>query len=176
MATYGIYSSQTPSNPTAGTSSGITLGIAFTTDNSVLATGARYYNPSPQLWDTLTVQMGLWNGSGTLLASGSRVQSSGEPTGWVTVPFSAAVTITSGITYTVAYMAPSGTVPASSNLFFNPVDNTPLHVGSAGGRVNNSNLGTLTYPTSTSSTGYFADIVASDPTVPGGFFALMGRP
>lgn len=173
MANYSVLSSQTPANLFSG---GQVLGIKFTCDVPLLAVAARYYLPSASKagLDGSTFQVGLWDATPTLLASGSRVQLAGD-TGdaWVTVPFSAAASMTTGVTYTVAKTTSGNPYCYTLSGAASAIVNAPLRSIAGGGCNWPGN--TLVFPANSPDNAlYFADIVATDPTSPGTFFSFFG--
>jgi hypothetical protein len=152
-----IFTIQTPDS-TAGDATA-TLGTVFTIDsNGYTCTAGRYYNQT-DIYNGTTVQMGLWAGS-TLVASGSRLQSS-DPAGFITVPWTTPVNLTTGVTYTVGFLG-SGYTYDSGGLS-SAVDNAPLHSVATGGRYDYG--ASLQRPTSTTGTNFFADVVVELVTV-----------
>lgn len=171
-----IFTTQTPQSQ--GFDSNITVGVQFTVDGPETVTTLRYYKTTltdPQ-WFGTTISMGLWDGSGTLIASGSYTQTGSEPDGWIDVPVTPA-SISSGHTYTVGYYVPSSSGYAfTAGELASSIDNAPLH-GTSGCFTYATGL---TFPTSTSTVNWYADVTLlsadSTQTVTAGSVAWTGTP
>jgi hypothetical protein len=164
MAT--IFGSLTPAN-LGNQDNQATLGVVFTVStNDQTATGIRYYKGRTD-GDNILRLVALRNGSGTIIASGTRTQLVSDPIGWITVPFTIPVALSSSITYTATYNtgAASKSYANTPNDLANAVSNPPLATPATAGRwlySAPSTAGdptTLPNPTNTSTTNYFVDIV-----------------
>ncbi len=111
----------TPSNPDAGETSAVTLGMKFRTDFPGKATGVRFYKSAANTGPHVGT---LWSAAGDELA---RVTFNDETAvGWQHAAFSAPVSLTAGTTYVVAYHAPNGRYSATTGGFTTGIDNPPL--------------------------------------------------
>jgi hypothetical protein len=117
-----IFDFSAPLLADAGDGSSVVLGTAFTTDRNGLVTGVRFYKSSA---NTGTHVGSLWSSTGTLLASATFTNETAS--GWQDAYFSTPVSITTGTTYVVSYLAPSGHYAATGGAFSSAVDNPPLH-------------------------------------------------
>jgi hypothetical protein len=112
----------TPTTVDAGDGDAIELGVKFTSDLDGQASGVRFYKAAA---NTGTHVGSLWTAGGTLLG---RATFAGESaSGWQSVTFDTAVSLTAGTTYIVSYHAPHGHYSATGTAFASPVDNGPLH-------------------------------------------------
>lgn len=150
-----IFTTQTPQ--TQGFDSNITVGVEFTVDDAETVTSLRYYKTAltdPQ-WVGTTINMGLWDNSGTLIASGSYTQTGSEPDGWIDIPVTSTPISSGQSPYIVGYY-----VPASSGYAFTSgeltttIDNPPLH-GTSGCFTYATGL---TLPATTSTVNWYADV------------------
>jgi hypothetical protein len=165
-----LFSTQTP----AGSSidAAYTLGTMFTIDFAAQIVAVRYWKVDGT-GVGFNRSVGVWDGSGTLIASGSYTEVSGDPSpGWVTVPLTTPVTLSTGVSYVAGFTLQSGMSYAFTSHFFDAVlDNAPLHAPIAAGLFN-SGSSVLVYPTNSfNNSSYFADPVVALPlppaTVPG---------
>jgi len=148
-----LFGSRTPATPASD--SPITVGMAFTVDKTCTSTRARYWRQGTQN-DTRTIFVGLYDGSGTLIASGSRLQTSADAIGWIWVDFSATVTMNTGQTYTIAYFDPTGAYSFTTGEAATAIDNSPSHTVATGGRFTTGS--SLTRPTSTSTASFYVGL------------------
>jgi hypothetical protein len=153
-----IFDFALPATIDPGDGSSIEVGLKFTSDVSGSVTGIRFYKAAT---NTGTHVGSLWDASGTLLAQvtfGNETAS-----GWQSASFSSPVSITSGTTYVVGYLAPNGHYSATSSQFATgPVDNAPLHAVANATSVNGvyAYSATSTFPTSSyNSSGYSVDLL-----------------
>lgn len=152
--TYSIFTTQTPSAQASST--GFILGTAFTLAGIRSCTAGRYYTDSTRVGDT--VQIGLWTAAGTLLASGSRTQVSGD-SGWITVPWDTPVNITGSCI--VGYLVPNGeSYQRTASGLTSGLTSGPFTVPATGGRFIAGSA--LAVPTSTSTNNYFVDVVVGE--------------
>jgi hypothetical protein len=148
-----------PNQADSGDTSGVNLGVKFTSDISGYVTGIRFYKSA---LNTGTHIGSLWTSSGTLLASATFTSESAS--GWQQISFGTPVPITSGTTYVASYFAPSGHYAFDQNTFAGvSVDSPPLHAlsspASGGNGVNIYSTGNA-FPTNTyNATNYWVDVV-----------------
>ena len=116
-----IFDNATPQTVDSGDTSGITVGVKFTTSVSGSVTGVRFYKAQA---NTGTHIGSLWTTSGTLLASATFTNETAS--GWQQVTFSKPVAVTAGTTYVASYFAPNGHYSATSNGLSSAVSNPPL--------------------------------------------------
>lgn len=173
-AVFDIFTTQVPTNTTAD--SQVNLGTQFTVDTTISITALRYFLSAAVrgTWDNQSIQMGLWNGAGTLLGSASRTQVTGDPDDrFVVITLSSAVTVTTGQTYTVGLLTPGSSgypyANASPNWLGDPIDNSPLHtLAGAGCYAYGATLGEPGVDAGggagTTNNNYFADVVGTTAT------------
>ncbi|MDR6322064.1 DUF4082 domain-containing protein [Actinoplanes couchii] len=126
----GIFAANaTPDHENWDDSDSIEVGVTFTADVAGKATGMRFYKgPLNTGIHTGT----LWNSAGEAVASAPFTSETAS--GWQSVAFSPAVTLTPGETYTVSYWSSAGRYAVSLNQFaVQGVDSPPLHVPQTGG-------------------------------------------
>ncbi|GAA2020731.1 hypothetical protein GCM10009740_06450 [Terrabacter terrae] len=125
-------STAAPANPSTNDSSGVELGVKFTSDVSGQVTGIRFYKGTG---NTGTHIGTLWTSTGTKLASATFTNETAS--GWQQVNFATPVSITAGTVYVASYYAPAGHYAGDNNTFAAAgVDNPPLHAlqdGTSGG-------------------------------------------
>ncbi len=110
-----------PAVPVAADTAAVNVGVAFTSSQSVLVTGIRFYKGTG---NTGTHVGSLWSGSGQLLAQATFT---GETaTGWQEVSFATPVQINAGTTYVASYHAPKGRYSVTSNYFTSAYTSGPL--------------------------------------------------
>src|SRR5450755_1273430 len=154
-----VFGSTVPS-VTAGrdNTTGIVLGMKFTSSVNGLITGIRFYKASG---NTGTHQGLLYNTAGTLLAQATF---SGETaTGWQQVNFSTPVSVAAGTTYVAAYLSGSGFYSSTNNFFATATVNNPL-TGLADGTNGSNGLyiysATPAFPSNTYQKGnYWVDAI-----------------
>ncbi len=110
-----------PAVPVAADTAAVNVGVAFTSSQSVLVTGIRFYKGSG---NTGTHVGSLWSGSGQLLAQATFTGESA--TGWQEVSFATPVQINAGTTYVASYYAPKGRYSVTSNYFTSAYTSGPL--------------------------------------------------
>jgi hypothetical protein len=93
----------TPSTIDSGDTSGVEVGVNFTSSVSGTVTGIRFYKASA---NTGTHVGSLWTSTGTLLGSGTF--SNETVSGWQTLTLSSPVSIQGGTDYVAGYLAPNG--------------------------------------------------------------------
>lgn len=158
-----IHTSQIPTQLNEADSSQYTLGMAFHSDVAGQITALNYYKGTSTSFNNRTISLGLWDASGTLLASTTRRQTSSDPQGWISAVLGTPVSITAGATYVVGYEtgATSGYVDTPGGLSAG-IDNAPLHAYADSTSQHNGlfHSGTsLTFPTtSAGGTDYFVDV------------------
>jgi hypothetical protein len=107
--------------------------------------------------------MGLWDGSGTLIASGSHAQTSADPIGWIYVNWaSSSPTLSPGQTYTVGYYDPTGSYPFTVGEANSAINNGLSHTVVPGGRFTYGP--SLVLPTTTNTASFYADIELNSTT------------
>lgn len=105
--------SHVPAAPTGTDTSAIELGVKFRPAVNGWVTGVKFYKGTG---NTGTHTGSLWKPDGTLLATGTF---SGESaTGWQTMTFPSAVTVTAGTTYVASYYAPVGRYSSTAGAFW----------------------------------------------------------
>ena len=167
--------SQTPSTPDAGDTTGIEVGVKFQSQSYGQITGMRFYKSTA---NTGTHIGTLWTAGGQQLAQATF--SSETASGWQSVSFAQPVTILPNTTYVAAYLAPNGHESGDDGYFY-PAP-SPWQVGGADytspplSAVNNnasvnglySYSSTSTFPTSTfSAANYWVDPVFVPVAAPG---------
>jgi hypothetical protein len=163
----------TPGGLDSGDTSGVELGMRFTSDVSGSVTGVRFYKSANNTGSHIG---SLWTDSGELLAS---APFTGETaSGWQKVSFASPVRLTAGTTYVVSYYAPVGHYSADEGYMYNhpapqpdggaSLDSTPLHAlrnvnGGANGLYSYS--GGSTFPQNTyHGENYWVDVTFSPDT------------
>jgi hypothetical protein len=148
-----------PTTVSADDSSGVTLGVNFTSDEAGWITGIRFYKgPS----NTGTHVGGLWDGSGNLLAQVTFTNESAS--GWQEADFSTPVKISANTSYVAGYFAPGGGYSVTSDQFSSGgIDNPPLHALSSSAASNGNGVylygSALGYPTNSfNGSNYWVDV------------------
>ena len=181
----------TPGTADSGSSTGVEVGVKFTSDVSGTVTGIRFYKAST---NTGTHVGNLWTASGTKLASATFTGESGS--GWQQVTFTFPVTINAHTAYVASYFAPNGHTAQDDAYMYPPpspgpdghgvVDSPPLHaLRTSGGTVNGlyQNGASSTFPTSSlNARNYWVDVMftprtaaATPPDAPTGVIATPGK-
>ena len=115
-------STTTPGTLDSGETSGLELGVKFTSSENGFITGIRFYKSAA---NTGTHVGNLWTIGGTLL--GSAVFTGETASGWQQVNFSSPVAVTAGTTYVASYYDPNGHYSVTSEFFATAgVNNPPL--------------------------------------------------
>jgi methionine-rich copper-binding protein CopC len=144
--------SLTPATSTQ-TASPLTVGVKFTSTTRYWITGIKFYLPANA---TSTYTVTLWSSTGTKLATGS-----GSPTsttdGWRTVNLTTPYRIAANTTYVASVRALSGQYSSTPLAFVTPYTNGAFTVPASGGVTSSTDV----FPTATSSTNYFVDVVAA---------------
>ena len=122
-----IFDFSTPATVDSGDTSGVELGVNFTSSTSGTVTGIRFYKAAT---NTGTHVGSLWTSTGTLLATGTFTNESAS--GWQTLTFSSPVTITAGTDYVAGYLAPNGHYSYTSSGFSSAATNGPLTAPATG--------------------------------------------
>jgi hypothetical protein len=140
-------------------SDAVAVGMRFTSDKAGMVTAVKFYagpgNTGPQ-------PVAIWNSSGNKIGSGV---STSTATGWRSVLLDTPVAITAGATYTASYTAPQGHYAVTSGGLASGVDSGVLHVPANGGVYNYPGSA---FPTSTTSTNFWVDIILVVPNDPAG--------
>jgi methionine-rich copper-binding protein CopC len=148
-----------PATASADDSSGVTLGVKFTSDEAGYITGIRFYkgagNGGTHIGD-------LWDSSGNLLGQVDFTNESAA--GWQEADFASPVHVTANTTYVASYFAPNGGYSVTSGQFSSVgVDSAPLHAlstSAAGGNGLYLYGSTLGFPTNSfNGTNYWVDVV-----------------
>jgi hypothetical protein len=148
-------SSDRPAVLSDADSSQVNLGVRFTSSVGGTILGLKYYKGAN---DTGTHTGSLWTSTGTLLATATFTGETSS--GWQTVTFSNAVSITAGSTYVASFHS-NGHYTATSNYFTTPRVNGSLTAPVGNNGVYTYGNGNL-FPTSTfSATNYWVDVVFS---------------
>lgn len=159
-----IFTTQLP--VTSAGDSQLNYGVAFTVDTNCTSSRGRFIAGVPSL-NGATVTMGLWNGAGTLIASGTATVGTADPTVWINVNWASTVSLVTGQTYTVGVLTPGNNGYAYTTAeLTSAINNAPLHSVAGGGRFSYGS--TLARPTTTTNTNFYADveaIVSGDVTV-----------
>jgi hypothetical protein len=143
----------------SGAGPGVEVGVKFLSDTSGTITGLRFYkssgNAGPHIGN-------LWTSTGTLLATATFTNETA--TGWQTVTFSPAISITAGTVYVASYHTNYSHFSVDANTFTAAgVDNPPLHAlqnGVSGGNGVYTYSGTSVFPTSSySGSNYWVDVI-----------------
>jgi hypothetical protein len=143
----------------SGAGPGVEVGVQFRSDVSGTITGIRFYkgigNIGPHVGN-------LWTSSGTLLATATFTNETAS--GWQTVTFSLAVSITANTVYVASYHNLYSHFAADLNSFTSAgVDNPPLHAlqnGVSGGNGVYTYSATSAFPTSSySASNYWVDVI-----------------
>ncbi len=117
------FSAPTGSAVDSGDTTGVNLGVKFTSDTFGTVTGIRFYKAAA---NTGTHIGSLYTASGTLLATATFTNETAS--GWQQVNFSQPVAINPNTTYVAAYFAPSGHYSDTASAFATAgVNNAPLH-------------------------------------------------
>ncbi|MFC7533532.1 DUF4082 domain-containing protein [Actinoplanes sp. GCM10030250] len=128
--TVGIFAPDaTPDHANWDDTDSIEVGVKFTSDVAGKVTGMRFYK-GPQNTGIHTGT--VWNSAGTAVGSGPFTNETAS--GWQSITFNPAVTITPGETYTVSYWSSTGRYAVNLNQFAGQgFDHPPLHVPANGG-------------------------------------------
>jgi hypothetical protein len=149
----------------SGAGPGVEVGVKFRSDVSGTITGIRFYKSAA---NTGTHIGNLWSSTGALLATATFTNETAS--GWQTVTFSPAVSITANTVYVASYHNIYSHFAADLNSFTSAgVDNPPLHAlqnGVSGGNGVYTYSATSAFPTSSySSSNYWVDVVFTTGTV-----------
>ena len=147
----------TPQTVDSGDTSGIEVGVRFSSDVAGFITGVRFYKAST---NTGTHVAHLWTASGTLLATATFTAESAA--GWQLVSFSAPVAILANTPYVASYHTNVGHYAADPLYFASAgINSPPLHAPASTGTAPNGVFvyGTSAFPTSTfNATNYWVDV------------------
>jgi hypothetical protein len=150
--------SAVPTVTDAGGGPGVEVGMKFTSNSSGMITGMSFYKSSA---NTGTHVGNLWSSTGTLLATATFTNETAS--GWQTVSFSPAVSITANTEYVVSYHTTVGHFSADQGFFATGVNNFPLQAlsnGVAGGNgVYVYGAGGIFPNNSYNSTNYWVDVL-----------------
>ena len=148
--------SSTPGTVDSGDGAAVELGMKFVPSVSGTVTAVRFYKAAT---NTGSHTGSLWSSTGTRLATGTF---SGETaSGWQTLTFASAVSVTAGTTYVVSYYAPAGHYSVSSPFFTAAVTSGPLTAPAAGNGLYMYGGG---FPTNTfNASNYWVDVVLTTP-------------
>lgn len=142
--------SATPAYAGWNDSSGVELGMTFTSDVAGAVNGVRFYKGTENVG---THTATLWTASGQFLASGSFIGETGS--GWQTMLFSTPVPITANTEYVVSYLAPNGHYALNSGGLSSPVVDAPLRTVTGGGGYMYGGG----FPSNPSGSNYWVDVV-----------------
>jgi hypothetical protein len=143
-------STDTPGTANWNDNSAINVGMAFTSDVAGSVWGVRFYKgPS----NTGTHSGSLWAADGTLLATGTFIESA---SGWQTLQFTSPVAITANTTYVASYSTSVGQYAANPGQLASGFDHAPLHIVATGGRYL---YGAPAFPTNAVGHNYWVDVV-----------------
>ncbi len=145
--------SATPATVDSGDSGAIEVGLRFTPTANGKVTGVRFYKAQANTGPHAGT---LWSPTGTALATGTF--SNETDSGWQSLTFASAVSVTAGTTYTVSYYAPSGHYSVTSDFFTTSYVNGELTAPAGANGVYRYGAGGG-YPTSSfRSTNYWVDV------------------
>ena len=130
----------------------LTVGVKFRSTTAYSITGIRFYLPAN--W-TGTYTVTLWSANGTKLATAT-----GSPTsttaGWRTVTFASPVKIAANSTYVASVRGLAAEYSSTTSAFRTTYTNGTFSVPVSGGVSSLTDV----FPTSSSTTNYFVDVVA----------------
>jgi uncharacterized repeat protein (TIGR01451 family) len=117
-----IFAGAQPSVASANDSSGVEVGVQFSSSTPLAIEGIRFFKGTG---NTGTHIGNLWSSGGTLLASATFTSESAY--GWQAVRFSQPVMIAAGATYVASYYAPHGGYAIDTGFFSSgPLSSGPL--------------------------------------------------
>ncbi len=148
--------SDTPASIGVSDPSSVELGMKFVSSAAGTITGLRYYKSAQ---DTGVHTGSLWTSTGTRLANATFTTESSS--GWQTVMFSQAITITAGTTYVASYHS-NGRYAVTSNYFATSHTNGPLTApanGTSGNGVYAYGSTSLFPSASYNATNYWVDVL-----------------
>jgi hypothetical protein len=154
-----IFGNATPAVTDSGDSTGVNLGVAFTSDTNGYIHGVRFYKASN---NTGTHVGSLWSATGTLLAQATFTGETAS--GWQQVMFSSSVAVTAGTTYVASYFDPNGHYSDSPGGLASMAGNPPLYGLPSSTTPDGTFLygSTPAFPTSSyNATNYWVDVVFS---------------
>jgi hypothetical protein len=108
-----IFGNAVPSTVDGGDTSGVELGVRFSSTSDGYVTGIRFYKATA---NTGSHTGSLWSAAGALLSTGTFTNESAS--GWQTLQFVTPVAVTAGTTYVASYYAPNGHYSADSDAFW----------------------------------------------------------
>lgn len=150
-----LFGSIVPSTPDAGDTSEVTLGTRFSSSKSGVVLGLRFYKAAG---NTGTHTGTLYSSSGDVLATGTFTNETAS--GWQTLMFDSAVSISSNTEYVAAYHAPNGHYAAQE---YGLANNYRAGALSAPGGLNGVYAEGNEFPTETyHSTNYWVDPIYSE--------------
>jgi hypothetical protein len=128
----------------------IEVGATFKSDVAGTVWGVRFYKGPT---NTGVHTGSLWSASGTLLATGTFVETA---SGWQTLQFSTAVSINANTNYVVSYHTTVGQYAANVGTLSSGFDHVPLHIVANGGAYA---YGAGGFPNNAVSNNYWVDVV-----------------
>lgn len=148
----------------AGSDSTVVLGEVFYLESPQTVLGIRYYC-ADATWDGYPITVALYDPSGSLLATGSRVQQGSDPVGMISVlfPMQTLALLGPGNLYTVAFMTGGsdlGHYTYTLDFFDTQYVNGPYTVPAGGGRFRYVIGGVLDIPDHGTNSSYFVDLVS----------------
>jgi hypothetical protein len=148
-----------PATASADDSSGVTLGVKFTSDEAGWISGIRFYKGAGNVGTHIG---DLWDSSGNLLGQVDFTNESAA--GWQVATFAAPIQVAANTTYVASYFAPNGGYSLTGGQFASAgVDSAPLHAlstSAAGGNGLYMYGSTLAFPTNSfNGTNYWVDVV-----------------
>lgn len=149
-----LFGTLQPSLLDSASSRSIEVGLRFSTNAPIKATGLRFYKATA---NTGTHTGTLWNSSGQSLG---KVTFTGETAqGWQSADFATPINLATG-TYTISYLAPRGHVSTTASFFAKTFTDGVITATTSNGRYRYGSGGTM--PASTSrNTNYFVDLIYS---------------
>ena len=139
-------STSAPANASSADSAAYELGVRFTSDQSGVVRGMRFYKGTG---NTGTHTGSLWTTTGQRLTTGTFT---GETaTGWQSLLFDAPVPVTAGVSYVASYHTDTGHYAFDSGLFGTALDASPLHAPASSPATPNGvySGGTSAFPSQT---------------------------
>lgn len=162
-----LFNNVAPARLVSGPDSSLELGTKFYSETNGYVTDLRFY----KMPNETGTQVGtLWDGNGNQLA---RVTFTNEtPSGWQRQPLLVPVAIVANATYVVSYHTSNGFYAWDTSYFSVMYTNGTLHVPASGGVYI---YGTSRFPTTSTQTNYYADVVFDNHYVTLSWNAVPGQ-
>ena len=139
--------------------SAVTLGVTFSATSTGSIAGIRFYKGPG---NTGTHTGTLWSSTGTQLAAADFTSETAS--GWQSVYFSQPVAVTAGTQYVASYRTTTGSYSTTAGAFTSALTSGFLAVPASGARYSYA----AGFPSSTSTTNYFVDVLYTPGAVPTG--------